>query len=145
MIDCNRRKFIFGMSGILIGYEIYESDIQNMFKYHNQTRKDHRLQILGLSEKLSFIASEYAKLLSDNDILSHNLNGNVGYRLSKQGYNDRNCGENLARSSFLMTDNDVFNMWMKSPGHRKNILGRFSEMGISRYGFTWVTIFGTPQ
>ena len=39
--------------------------------------------------------------------------------------------------------------WMRSPGHRRNILGKFSEIGVGRAiardgASYWCVTFGTP-
>jgi len=62
--------------------------------------------------------------------LFQNVKGkHLDYRIAKSGYIYRNLGENIARSKGSFPH--VIHMWMKSPGHRKNILNpHFKEMGV---------------
>jgi hypothetical protein len=65
-------------------------------------------------------------------------------------------GENLAWGTYnLASPAAIMNGWMNSPGHRENILGEFSEVGIAIVtadpngdtapGGTYVTDFGRVQ
>ncbi|MDP1629757.1 MAG: CAP domain-containing protein, partial [bacterium] len=52
------------------------------------------------------------------------------YWIKKAGYDYVYAGENLARG--FIDANSVFNAWMKSAGHRANILNsRYTEIGVA--------------
>jgi uncharacterized protein YkwD len=57
------------------------------------------------------------------------------YWMAEAGYTSAPCwrvGENLAwGSNEHGTVRSIFEAWMRSPGHRENILGDFAEIGIS--------------
>jgi uncharacterized protein YkwD len=67
-------------------------------------------------------------------------------RISRQGYRYRAAAEYVA---FGFDDiESVMDGWMKSPGHRRNILGSFSEIGVGRAvakdgASYWCATFGT--
>jgi uncharacterized protein YkwD len=63
--------------------------------------------------------------------MAHVLDGKDVYqRLDKAGYKWRNAGENLGQTKNATLE-EVMAGWMKSPGHRKNILSKkFVEIGI---------------
>lgn len=68
------------------------------------------------------------------------------YWMQQAGYTSSPCwrvGENLAwGTGSYGTVGAIFRAWMKSPGHRENILDGFSQVGISlRVG----TLAGQPQ
>jgi len=78
------------------------------------------------------------------------------YWMTEAGYTSASCwrvGENLAWGSDAQgTVRSIFEAWMRSPGHRENILGDFAEIGISvRVGAlggaprtrVWAQHFGT--
>ena len=54
----------------------------------------------------------------------------VGDRVKRVGYHYVRVGENIAKGQ--RTVEQVMSTWMKSPGHRANILADFSEMGAAR-------------
>ena len=69
-----------------------------------------------------------------------------GYRVRKAGYDYGYCSENIARGQ--ADHHHVMRSWMKSPGHKKNILSpRPLEIGIhvgrGRNGqLYWTQVFG---
>lgn len=68
------------------------------------------------------------------------------YWMRQTGYISSQCwrvGENLAwGNGSYGTVRSIFRAWMSSPGHRENILGNFTQIGISlRVG----TLAGQPQ
>ena len=51
---------------------------------------------------------------------------------SPDGYQTWSVGENLLWSSGPLSAAEALRLWMKSPGHRQNILtGRWREIGLS--------------
>lgn len=96
----------------------------------NKERAHKGLQPLKMNKTLTGVAREQSASMARKHHLSHSVNGkNFAYRIKKSGYPFRHVGENVARSKRSFPH--VINMWMKSPGHRKNILGRhFKEIGI---------------
>ncbi|HOX29656.1 MAG TPA: CAP domain-containing protein [Candidatus Paceibacterota bacterium] len=77
----------------------------------------------------------------------------MNHFLDEAGYDSLVSGENLAQGNFI-GDADLVSGWMKSPGHRNNILSdNFQEIGAAvGYGMfeghnTWLAVqfFGTPS
>lgn len=81
-------------------------------------------------------------MVQDN-FFSHDVPGGLTYeqRMAAAGYKERNHGENIAYGqripSYTVAD------WMKSRGHRANILDRqYEKIGVgSARPHYWVTIF----
>src|SRR5262249_25809617 len=48
-------------------------------------------------------------------------------RMERSGYRYLRAGENVARGQTGV--DEVMSGWMSSPGHRRNILGKFTEIG----------------
>lgn len=62
-------------------------------------------------------------------------------RLERAGYEYRTCGENIGED--FSTAGGVFEAWMNSPTHRKNIMnGEFTEIGFGYSGGYWCAHFG---
>jgi uncharacterized protein YkwD len=79
--------------------------------------------------------------------------GTVRERAKEAGYDWHEIGENIAEGQF--TVGEVMNGWLKSPGHRRNILNPgFGELGTGivaakgkdgQYRVLWVQTFGTAN
>ncbi len=68
-------------------------------------------------------------------------------RVTRAGYAYSRAGENVAAGQTSV--DAVMRSWLLSPGHRLNILGRYSEIGtgcaIDTSGTAyWCVTFGTP-
>jgi uncharacterized protein YkwD len=67
--------------------------------------------------------------------------------MERAGYRFERAGENVAAGQ--PTVESVMAAWMRSPGHRRNVLGKFSEIGAGvatdRNGTPyWCVTFGNP-
>lgn len=91
--------------------------------------------------------------MGDRSFFSHvdPVRGDLSKRMEAQGLKYRACGENIFKSSTASRFSDsAVRAWMKSPGHKKNILSREyvrTGIGISRGkdGNVYVTqIFASP-
>ena len=102
---------------------------KKMLDLHNQTRTNRGLSRLCIHPALQRAARAHSADMIQKDYFSH---GNVGARLHNYGYRWRTYGENIAYGSGTSgAPNNIFNAWMKSSGHRTNILGRqYREIGI---------------
>lgn len=108
----------------------------------NKERKKRRLKPLVGSSKLSRVASGHAVDMYNEGYFSHvSLDGRtMADRLHEGDVKYRAAGENIAWGQ--KTAEKVMQAWMKSPGHRKNILNpKFGKIGIARAGNVWVQNF----
>jgi uncharacterized protein YkwD len=96
----------------------------------NKERAHKGLQPLKMNRNLVGVARDHSATMACHRHLSHTVKGkSFAHRIKKANYPLARAGENVARSnrSFL----HVMRLWMKSPGHRKNILNpSFKEIGI---------------
>ncbi len=95
----------------------------------NHARKKAHLAPLRFNGQLRKVAKEQSISMAKTKTLSHEVNGNgLAARIKKHGYAYRNVGENIA---YGCSPSEVVRLWMKSPGHKKNILNpKFAEIGI---------------
>jgi uncharacterized protein YkwD len=102
---------------------------ERTFRLHNRARKSRELRPLCVHPALTKAARSHSAAMIRKDRLWH---GNVGRRLKKFGYNWRTYGENIAWGSGSRgSPKSIFRDWMKSRGHRSNILNRrFREVGV---------------
>ncbi len=122
-------------------------------RLHNDKRTSRGLRALCVHPKLTKAARAHSTSMIKNDYFGH---GDVGSRLRHYGYNWRAYGENIAGGSGRYArPGNIFRHWMKSSGHRANILDRrFREVGIGtatgtykgQKGYTMYTVdFGTRR
>lgn len=97
----------------------------------NIEREKHGALPLALNEKLNRSAQFHAEFMADNDCFDHLCpnEANLRKRVRDAGYEWRAVAENIAAGQDDPAK--VVASWMKSPGHRVNILNpRYREIGI---------------
>ncbi len=116
---------------------------------HNAERGRKRLLPLSLSPDLTRAAQVQAADMARRGKMAHRGgDGSSPFdRIRRAGYPFQAAGENVAYG-FAGVD-AVMAGWMRSPGHRRNILGQFTAMGAGRAiapdGVSyWCVTFGTP-
>ncbi len=120
---------------------------ERTLRLHNRERRSRGLRALCVHPKLTKAARAHSSDMIKKDYFGH---GNVGRRLKRHGYNWRVYGENIAGGTGnYARPGNVFRRWMRSSGHRANILDRrFREIGIGtatgnykgRKGYTMYTV-----
>jgi uncharacterized protein YkwD len=116
---------------------------------HNRARAKEGRKPLALSAKLCEAAALHARDMAEHHQLEHkgSHGSTVPDRVKRLGYHFVEVGENIARGE--STVQEAMDTWMNSPGHRKNILADFSEMGGARADDDngvayWCVDFGAP-
>ncbi len=100
----------------------------------NQVRQENKLKPLQNNEKLAQVARNYSRQMAEQNFFSHT--GADGSTLEKRvragGIYYWVVGENLFKSKNISKPvSPAIDGWMKSPGHRENILRPFfSETGV---------------
>lgn len=124
---------------------------EEVIELTNAARKKEALPPLRPQDQLAKAAWLHAEDMARRGYFSHTdpMGRQPWDRLEAQGYRYRACAENIAYGA--KTPAQVVNLWLKSPGHRKNLLGSFDEIGVGfarssgkkprRY---WVQVFATP-
>ena len=108
-----------------------DSLLDEMLLKHNEYRNKHHLPQLKISTALCHAAEEHAEFMEAKGRLSHK---NFNRRVVELGVK---C-ENVGLGGDFET---VFDMWIKSSGHRRNILDNVSEAGFAMCKGYWVAIF----
>jgi uncharacterized protein YkwD len=117
------------------------------FDLHNQTRSSYGLEPLCLDSALTQAAREHSQEMLDKGYFEHeSYNGeNTGERLKRFGYEWEVFAENIAWGSTASnsTPEYIFESWMKSSGHKANILDEnLQEVGIGARKGTYDTYSG---
>ena len=101
---------------------------KRMLDLHNQKRASLNRPRLCVHPALQRAARAHSADMIRRDYFSH---GNIGQRLRNYGYNWTWCAENIIEDLGAPSPGNSFNRWMRSSGHRSNILnGRAREIGI---------------
>jgi uncharacterized protein YkwD len=102
---------------------------ERTLRLHNRARQSRGIRPLCVHPALTKAARSHSAAMIRKDRLWH---GNVGRRLERFGYHWSTYGENIALGSGSRgSPEKVFRSWMKSRGHRSNILNRrFREVGV---------------
>ncbi len=104
----------------------------------NHIRRSSGLAPLKLSKPLSAAADSHSRAMGTYGFFAHDSRDGSAFwkRVQRfygpRGYHTWSVGENLLWSSGSLTAPTALSLWMKSPGHRKNILTPdWREIGIS--------------
>ncbi|MBZ8119679.1 CAP domain-containing protein [Roseovarius sp. LXJ103] len=111
-----------------------------------QIRAEAGLAQLAPSDALTKAAAAHARDMAQNGFFSHTgSNGSsIGDRARKARYGFCFIAENIAKGQGSL--DQVMSGWMKSEGHRRNILSpNASEFALVRgEGELWVMVLGRP-
>jgi uncharacterized protein YkwD len=110
--------------------------LNRVLELTNQERQNAGFAPLSVSSELTSAAQAYSQVLATSGCFAHTCGPvpNVGDRVGQAGYNDwTTVGENIA-AGFPSPD-EVFSVWMNSPGHRANLLSPwYTEIGLGVAG-----------
>jgi uncharacterized protein YkwD len=120
-----------------------------LIEAHNRTREAAGLAGLEPDSHLEAAATRHARDMARRHRMSHRGgDGSSPFRrIQSQGYQFRRAGENVACGQ--ITVESVMDDWMRSPGHRRNILGEYTQIGAAcatdENGTPyWCVTFGFP-
>jgi uncharacterized protein YkwD len=109
----------------------------------NAIRREHGLVPLRLSTALTQAADTHSRAMGTFGFFTHeSRDGSVFWKRVQRFYAPRDAatwsvGENLLWSAPTIEPKAAVALWMKSPGHRKNILtARWREIGLSAVAVT---------
>jgi uncharacterized protein YkwD len=122
---------------------------QEILDRTNAERKRAGLPAYQVDPTLMKLARDHSATMARLDQLGHELEGkSFDKRIKESGYRHSGSGENVAQGQ--RTAEQVLDSWMKSPGHKANILNeRFTRIGIgfaaSKTGAPYYTeVFAAP-
>ncbi len=121
-----------------------------IFSLHNRIRKERNLGSLCVHPALQKAARAHSEDMIRRDYFSHNTKGrgeSACERIKRYGYPYSLCGENIAYGSGSYGEPDsIMDRWMKSDGHRRNILKEeFKEIGVGAYTGTYKNTEGVTM
>jgi uncharacterized protein YkwD len=120
----------------------------------NRERRRRGLPELFMSRRLNAAAEDRLRDMFEQHYFAHDAPDGTSpfVALRRRGYRYLSAGENLA--SGQRSAAEVVEQWMRSPGHRANVLGRFEDAGIAvapgsptrrSAGYTFVALYARPR
>src|SRR5262249_30252076 len=108
-----------------------EAVAEGLVEAHNRARQVAGLGRLETDPRLGAAAALHARAQAPRRRMSHRGAGGTTpfRRIEDQGYRFRRAGENVACGQVTIAS--VMDDWMNSPGHRRNVLGPYSQIGAS--------------
>ncbi|GAB4453188.1 MAG: hypothetical protein OHK0029_05480 [Armatimonadaceae bacterium] len=111
-----------------------EELVQEVHDRINQERKKQNRPPLTLNDRLNAAARKHSERMAKEQFFDHTDKRGDGpaERVNQERYQWVRVGENIAMNSgYKNPAEQAVAGWMKSPGHRRNILdGEFTETGI---------------
>ena len=128
---------------------------QAMLCLSNAARRSRGLPELATADSLTRAARRKSADVVRCDSFDHEACGRpFDYWIKQLGYRGCAVAENIAWGSGRLGNvRSIFRAWMRSAGHRENILGRYEEIGIGlrvggldgvRGAHVWTQDFGAP-
>lgn len=118
---------------------------QRVVELTNVERAKQGLPALKMDNELSKVAKLKSQDIQSKGYFDHNspTYGSPFDMMRQFGISYRSAGENIAKGQ--RTPEAVVNAWMNSEGHRKNILGNFTHIGVGyiENGSVWTQMFIT--
>lgn len=108
----------------------------------NEARSQAGLSALSSDPALARVAYDKAKDMADNGYFDHDspTYGSAFEMMEAYGISYGYAGENIAMGQD--SPQEVFDAWMNSNGHRKNILSAtYTTIGVGYYNGHWVQMF----
>jgi len=110
------------------------AEADTVYSLLNEARATNGQTSLARNASLDQVAAAWAAQLSTAGVLSHNPNYPTQI---PAGWSE--AGENVARGQWSASE--MHTDWMNSPGHRANILGNYTDVGVAwltdASGMTW--------
>lgn len=141
--------FLFSFSLSSLSSDVKEKN--EIIKMVNSVRAEKNLPPLIENKKLNILADKKAKIMANENNLSHTAGGYKTFSdfLIENNVKFLAVGENIARN--WKTPEEVMKAWISSKGHRANIMSeKFSQIGVgkavsSNGDIYWVQLFIKPR
>jgi uncharacterized protein YkwD len=103
----------------------------------NAVRADHGLSVLRESPRLAAAATQHSREMAADGYFQHDsvdgtsFSTRISHWYTLAGYRSWTVGENLLWATPTISPAAALGKWMRSPGHRANILdSRWREIGV---------------
>lgn len=141
--------FLFSFSLSSLSSNVKEKN--EIIKMVNSVRAEKNLPPLIENKKLNILADKKAKIMANENNLSHTAGGYKTFSdfLIENNVKFLAVGENIARN--WKTPEEVMKAWLSSKGHRANIMSeKFTQIGVgkaisSNGDIYWVQLFIKPR
>ena len=119
--------------------------IQEFVRLVNEKRRSMGCAELKWDSRVAAIALDHSADMVSRHFFSHTNPDKKGpsERLQESSLSFSSAAENLARHA--KTAQEAFDAWLRSPGHRRNMLdNRFTRHGVGRVNDRWTHVLIKP-
>jgi uncharacterized protein YkwD len=106
----------------------YSDDESQLVDLINDYRTSHGLNTLEIVNHISFKSQEHNSYMINKNVVNHDLFDERSSNII-QVLGAKKVGENIAYN--FTTSEGVLNAWLLSPGHKLNLDGNYTHIGIS--------------
>jgi len=121
----------------------------SLLNSHNALREVMNLKLLSIDLELTKAAINHSIWMAQSNKMDHTEDDRSGpwERIQRTNYRGSRIGENIAMGYPSVTD--VMRGWRNSPGHYKNIIGQYADVGFGVVArgntFFWTAVFGAKN
>jgi hypothetical protein len=129
------------VTGFAVANAQFGCNVDKVICCINNYRAKYGLKALNKDTAICRACQQHSQDMSRRHNLDHDgANGSsAGTRMRNQGVSVGAWAENIA--SGQKTEEAVCAAWIKSPGHRRNIVGDYDAVCVARYGDYWTQDF----
>ena len=125
--DASEASTVEAYSKVVVNYSYSTSELETL-----KLINDYRVSVgLTILERINYISGEsegHNNYMIANNVVNHNGFVNRSENIIKT-LGAKTVGENIAYN--YSSPQSAINAWLKSPGHKENIVGNFTHFGIS--------------
>jgi hypothetical protein len=128
-------------AGLAVANAQFGCHVEKVICCVNNYRAKYGLKPLNMDTTICRACQKHSQDMASRHTLDHNGSGgsDAGDRMRSAGVKVGAWAENIA--SGQKTEEAVCAAWIKSPGHRRNIVGSYDAVCVARYGDYWTQDF----
>jgi len=132
---------ILTAAGLAVASAQYGCNVDKVICCVNNYRAKYGLKPLNKDSSICRACQKHSQYMSGRRSLDHSGSGgsSAGTRMRGEGVDVGGWAENIA--SGQKTEDAVCAAWIKSAGHRRNIVGNYDAVCVARYGDYWTQDF----
>jgi hypothetical protein len=128
-------------AGLAVANAQFGCHVEQVICCVNSYRAKYGLKPLNMDTTICRACQKHSQYMAGRGSLDHSGSGgsDAGDRMRREGVKVGGWAENIA--SGQKTEDAVCAAWIKSPGHRRNIVGNYDAVCVARYGDYWTQDF----
>jgi len=128
-------------AGLAVANAEFGCNVERVICGVHNYRAKYGLKPLNMDSRICRACQKHSQYMASRHSLDHTGSGgsSAGTRMRREGVSVGGWAENIA--SGQKTEDAVCAAWIKSAGHRRNIVGNYDAVCVARYGDYWTQDF----